>query len=274
MSIYNSNKAEMPPAALSMMSREVKRRFKQEKVVVCLSQRLMVLAVSFLSATVFFAALGPAAGDLRKVDNISLEYLTEAANAAVAILEKVGEPVSENDRIHLSAALKKPGIESIGTIQDILDRYCLLGIRINEEGWLSTTLASNELADRRLVKGRWKYFLIKISNESAVKAPILVRSPQELLSDELKDAETLPTKSSTRPDSWYRWIGLQTFDPQLTSESPGLTLRYLVLGIFSRDQGMRAADLEFYFSGGAVSQGHYTSQRLLFDVAPAGVNGK
>jgi hypothetical protein len=43
----------------------------------------------------------------------------------------------------------------------------------------------------------------------------------------------------------------------------------LVLGIFGRDQGMRAANLEFYFNGGAVSQGHYTSQRLLFDVVPA-----
>jgi hypothetical protein len=64
-------------------------------------------------------------------------------------------------------------------------------------------------------------------------------------------------------------MGLQTYDPPLTSDSPGPTVRYLVLGIFGRDQGMRAANLEFYFNGGAVSQGHYTSQRLLFDVVPA-----
>jgi hypothetical protein len=43
-----------------------------------------------------------------------------------------------------------------------------------------------------------------------------------------------------------------------------------VMGIFSRDEGVRAADLEFFFAGGAVSQGHYTSKRLLFEIAPAG----
>ena len=230
---------------------------------------------SFLSTTVFLAALSPALGELHKVDNVSLESLTEAAKAAVATLEKVGQPISDADRTRLFAAFGKSEIDAVGAVQDILDRYCLLGIRINEEGWLSTTVAANELANHRLIQGKWKYFLIKINNESAVKAPIVTRSPQELLPDELKNAETGTSASSAGPDNWYRWIGLQTYDPALTSNSPGPTARYLVLGVFSRDQGMRAADLEFYFSGGAVSQGHYTSQRLLFDALPAvPVDGK
>jgi hypothetical protein len=235
----------------------------------------LAVRVSFVCTTVFIATLSPVLADLHKVDNVSQEGLTEAAKAAIATLEKVGQPISDADRIRLFAAFDKFGIQSVGAIQDILDRYCLLEIRINEEGWLSTTMASNELADRLLVKGKWKYFLVKINNESAVKAPIAARSPQELLPDELKNAETETNASSAGPDSWYRWIGLQTHDPPLTSVSPGPTLRYLVLGIFSRDQGMRAANLEFYFVGGAVSQGHYTSQRILFDVAPAAsVDGK
>ena len=228
----------------------------------------LALGASLVSVTMLIGALGPASGDLHKVDNVSLESLAEVAKAAVATLDKVGQPIRDPDRARLFAAFEKSGIEGVGEIQDILDRYCLLGIRINEEGWLSATVASNELADHRLIQGKWKYFLIKINNESAVKAPIVTKSPQELLPDELNSAEMGP-RTSVRPDSWYRWIGLQTYEPALTINSPGPTARYLVLGIFSRDQGMRAADLEFYFSGGAVSQGHYTSQRLLFDVVSA-----
>jgi hypothetical protein len=228
----------------------------------------LALGASLVSVTMLIGALGPALGDLHKIDNVSLESLAEVAKVAVATLEKVGQPISDPDRARLFAAFEKSGIEGVGEIQDILDRYCLLGIRINEEGWLSATVASNELADHRLIQGKWKYFLIKINNESAVKAPIVTKSPQELLPDELNSAE-MGSRTSVRPDSWYRWIGLQTYEPALTINSPGPTARYLVLGIFSRDQGMRAADLEFYFSGGAVSQGHYTSQRLLFDVVSA-----
>jgi hypothetical protein len=234
----------------------------------------LALGASLVSVTMLIGALGPALGDLHKIDNVSLESLAEVAKAAVATLEKVGQPISDPDHARLFAAFEKSGIEGVGEIQDILDRYCLLGIRINEEGWLSATVASNELADHRLIQGKWKYFLIKINNESAVKAPIVTKSPQELLPDELNSAE-MGSRTSVRPDSWYRWIGLQTYEPALTINSPGPTARYLVLGIFSRDQGMRAADLEFYFSGGAVSQGHYTSQRLLFDVVSAvPVDGK
>jgi hypothetical protein len=234
----------------------------------------LALGASLVSVTMLIGAFGPALGDLHKIDNVSLESLAEVAKAAVATLEKVGQPISDPDRARLFAAFEKSGIEGVGEIQDILDRYCLLGIRINEEGWLSATVASNELADHRLIQGKWKYFLIKINNESAVKAPIMTKSPQELLPDELNSAE-MGSRTSVRPDSWYRWIGLQTYEPALTINSPGPTARYLVLGIFSRDQGMRAADLEFYFSGGAVSQGHYTSQRLLFDVVSAvPVDGK
>jgi hypothetical protein len=249
----------------------------EEEIIVANPARRIALVVkaSFVSTTVFLAALSLALGDLHKVDNVSLESLMEAAKAAVATLEKVGQPISDADRTRLFVAFGKSGIDGVGAIQDILDPYCLLGIRINEEAWLSTTVASSELANHRLIQGKWKYFLIKINNESAVKAPIETRSPQELQPDELKNAEAGTSASSAGPDSWYRWIGLRTYDPALTSNSPGPTARYLVLGIFSRDQGMRAADLEFYFSGGAVSQGHYTSQRLLFDVVPAvPVDGK
>jgi hypothetical protein len=238
------------------------------------SRMISALGGSLVGVTMVIAALTPAFGDLRKIDNVSLESLTEVAKAAVATLDKVGQPISNPDRTRLFAAFEKSGIEGVGEIQDILDHYCLLGIRINEEGWLSATVASNGVADHRLIQRKWKYFLIKINNESAVKAPIVARSPQELLPDELKDAE-MGSRTSAGPDSWYRWIGLQTYEPTLTSDSPGATARYLVLGIFSRDQGMRAADLQFYFSGGAVSQGHYTSQRLLFDVISAvPVDGK
>lgn len=223
-----------------------------------------------LGATMFLESMSPSLAGLKKVDNVAFETLVQAGKAAVATLKELGQPVSDPDRARLLAAFKMSGHQGIGEIQDVLDRYCLLEIYINEEGWLSAIAASDDPADRLLIQSKWKAFLVKVYNESAVKAPIGVRSAQELLPDELKDAEEQASDRFEKADSWYRWIGLKTVqDAVAIQDLPGNSVHYLVLYIFSRDQGMRAADLEFYFSGGAVSQGHYVRKQLLFNTAPA-----
>jgi hypothetical protein len=208
----------------------------------------------------------PSAAQIHKVDDVSIENLIDASKVAVATLDQLGQPMSAEDKTALAAAWGMSGDAASGKIQDILDRYCLLEVRIDEEAWLKANAASLDPADRRLVKGKWKAFLVKVYNQSAVSAPINVRSPQSISLDELKKAESGNLGNSDR-QSWYRWLGLQIYPPAITPKNfAGSTLSYLVLGLYSRDEGMRAADLEFYFGGGAVSQGHYVNKRLLFDI--------
>jgi hypothetical protein len=126
-----------------------------------------------------------------------------------------------------------------------------------------------------LEQGKWRAFLVKVYNESSVKADIRVRSPQTLSPEELKAAELGKTPPASDPHVWYRWLGLQLYpDAVPRTELPGSMVSYLVLGLFSRDEGIRAADLEFYFGGGAVSQGHYVNRRMLFEIVTPEVRSR
>jgi hypothetical protein len=238
-------------------------------MIVSVQRRIALAGRRLLAGSVICLWLfEPSLAEIRKVDNVSLENLIDASRVAFATLDKVGQPISEADRKRLLVAWELSGDEGKGTIQDIMDRYCWLEIRIDEEAWLKAYAASPSPSDRTLVKGKWKAFLVKVYNESPVKAAVNVRSPQELSADELKEVEVGTDSSPPKPDSWYRWLGLKIYPNAIAARDfPGSTVRYLVLGIFSRDEGLRAADLEFYFSGGAVSQGHYVNKRLLFEAA-------
>jgi len=233
-------------------------------------RRIALATRSLLVGSVICVWLSqPSLAQIRKVDDVSLENLINVSKVAVATLAKIGQPISEADRTSLLAAWELSGDEAKGKIQDIMDRYCWLEIRIDEEAWLRVNVANPNPSNRPLAQDKWKAFLVKVYNESPVKAEINVRSPQDLTPDELKAAEA-GQPAPDAPDSWYRWLGVKVY-PNATAikELPGSMVRYLVLGIFSRDEGLRAADLEFYFGGGVVSQGHNVNTRLLFEVVPA-----
>ena len=231
----------------------------------------LAVGIRFLAgAIVLLWLLEPGAAQIRKIDNVSLENLIDASKVAVATLDKIGQPISDEDKKRLAEAWEMSGDQAKGRIQEILDRYALLEIRIDEEAWLKAYVASVDPAVRPLTQGKWKAFLVKVYNESPVKASINVRSPQTLSPEELKDAEAGIMKEAAAPYDWYRWLGLQIYPDAITPQKfVSSTVSYLVLGIFSRDEGVRAADLEFYFGGGAVSQGHYVNKRLLFEIEPA-----
>ena len=224
------------------------------------------------SAVVLLTLVSPAGAQFRKIDDVSLENLIDGSKVALATLDQIGQPISDADRTELEKAWAMSGDAAQGKIQEIMDRYCLLEIRIDEEAWLSAFPASNNPSDRQLVKGKWRAFLVKVYNESPVKADVLVRSPQTMSPEELEVAENGEAPPASDPHGWYRWLGLQIYPEAVQrKEFVGSMVRYMVLGIFSRDEGMRAADLEFYFGGGAVSQGHYVNRRMLFEiVAPGG----
>jgi hypothetical protein len=223
-----------------------------------------------LLAALFITVLGVGnlTGAIRKADNIALENIVDASKVAVATLDKIGHPIAAADRQHLEDAWTQTGDAAIDRIQEIMDRYAWFDLRVNEEAWLKVETATTDLADRPLVEGAWTPFLIKVHNESASDAPIGVRSRQALHEDELAAAET-GSAGAAGEDAWYRWLAVRIY-PNAAALKPihGTKVHYLVVGIFSRDAGMRSAELEFHLQGGPVTEGHFTSKRVLFDVKP------
>jgi hypothetical protein len=211
---------------------------------------------------------GNLTGAIRKADNVALENIVDASKVAVATLDQIGHPIREADRKLLEEAWTQTGDVASDRIQEVMDRYAWFDLRVNEEAWLKVETATTNLEDRPLVKGEWTPFLIKVHNESASDAPIGIRARQALHEDELAEAEKGGAGLSDG-DAWYRWLAVKIYaNAEALKPVHGTKVHYLVVGIFSRDAGMRSAELEFHLQGGPVTEGHFTSKRVLFEVKP------
>jgi hypothetical protein len=201
------------------------------------------------------------------VDDVSRQHLEESAARIVQALEVLGDPIGDADRARLEEAAQQPDEEAIEAIQQVLDSYCLVGINIDDEAWLKVRPASPDPEARRLIQYGWRTFLVKVHNEGTVTTPMEVTSPQSLLPGEITQGENLPQALNQASTSWSRWIELRWFhDHPMQKTLSGKELDYMILQIYSRDAGVRAADLVFNLGGGQVTRGHYADIGLLFYV--------
>lgn len=235
------------------------------------SRSCHVLMVLFLVAAFAVPVSGKCKTALPIVDAVPRDHLEETVNRVVEALEFLRSPVTDADLTILEAAIQRPDDKAIGVIQAVLDSYCLVGVSMDEEGWLTVRPASPDPNARRLVQHQWQTFLVKVHNDSTVTTPMEVASPQALLPGEIPaEGDPLPTAELKDPDDWSRWVGVRLFqDPPMQANLSGKPLDYLVLQLYSRDVGMRAAELVFRLGGGAVRRGHFADTSLLFRIDAA-----
>jgi hypothetical protein len=154
--------------------------------------------------------------------------------------------------------------QATGAIQIELDNLALLSVGLSDEAWFTVLPASPRPADRPLVKGQWKTFLVKVDNGSRVTSPLAVRSPQAI-AELVPENESLDSTCFQQPHGWSQWFLLRMIGPPLMpSLLSGQEVEYFVMQICSLEEGVRAAELTFYLGGGQVSQGHYGSLMLVF----------
>ncbi|MGI9303222.1 MAG: hypothetical protein ACR2RB_11010 [Gammaproteobacteria bacterium] len=207
---------------------------------------------------------------LPRVDQVSRQDLSATTARVVETLELLGSPLSEADRARLEAARQETDDEAMASIQEVLDPYCLVGVHIDEEGWLKIMPASNDPNDRRLRQHVWRKFLVKVHNEGTVTTPLEVASPHALQPDEIGESQSARGSGVSAPHSWFRWVGLKLVqDPPMHSRLSGKELEYRIVQVYSRDAGIRAADLVFRLGGGLVARGHYADISLLFHIGAA-----
>jgi len=192
-----------------------------------------------------------------------------SANVAeiLRVMAEAGRPISGPDRAALAAADALPDADAVGRIQEVLNRYALAEVHLDDEAWFSVAPASKDPADRPLAQRRWSTFLVKVHNEARVTGPLEVRSIQAVEGTSRDVVVSKPSSGACEdePHGWAQWFRLQMIgQPAMPARLWGTEVEYLVVQLCSLDAGDRAAELTFYLGGGQVSQGHYGAVSLLF----------
>lgn len=181
-----------------------------------------------------------------KADQASLLHSRRIIDA----LSFTGQPLGAGQVAALTAA------ESTEDIAAVLDPLCIAEVTINPESRVKVAAGA---ANPALVEAGWSQFLVKVSNEAGVTAPLKVSSPQ-----------AIPLANSPQGKLADRWLEIATFDQQpLAKTLTGAALEYRIIQLYSRDAGKRAATLTFDVGQGTQDLGFRSELTITFDSAPA-----
>jgi hypothetical protein len=200
---------------------------------------------------------------LARVEGVPLQPVAAQARRALRALEAIGQPqlaaaeLAQLDRVLAEA----DEAAALRTLQEVLDRRCLLGVTINPE---SRVKAARGPAEPTLVEQGWRAFLVKVVNEGGVTAPLQVDSPQAKEVFRQEDGPEPPVRISAG-DVRDRWCGLELYEqPPLERALSGLRLEYRILQVYSRDAGEREATLAFQVGAGTADLGFRNQVSVLF----------
>jgi hypothetical protein len=179
----------------------------------------------------------------------------------------LGSPLSAADAAVINALQqKKFGPETIGTIEKILDPYCLAMVDINPEARVKVTRGP---ARAVLMKGGWSSFLVKVNNDAGVNAVMEVASPnaQPDLNGSSFEARVRPENVLTRGQVENRFLEVSMYHNRpLQPALSGLKLEYTVVQIYSRDAGRREAAISFNIGQGTQDIGFRNAISILFNI--------
>lgn len=182
-------------------------------------------------------------------------------------LEFIGAPMENKDSV--LNLIKRQG--EIVEIQKILDEYTLFNVHINPESRVKVMPGN---ADKTLLQGGWKTFLVKINNEAGTTAVLTAESPQ---SKSIFNGGAIQGMGShgkgdavTMTDIKDRWLDMDLFTkPPMQERLTGLEVEYFIIQLYSRDAGKRAA--KFTFDCGQATQdiGFRNEASLIFNCIPS-----
>lgn len=230
----------------------------------------LILVTVFITVAVRGPYLSSAGAELPMVDVRETKAVRQHLDENVAQLERalvdLGHPIAEEDRALLKKTVPHSDDDAISAIQQVLDRYTLLMVHIDDEAWFKVIPASGNPNSRRLTQRQWKTYLVKVNNEGRVTSPLEVGSPQAL---PIESRDIPQSRSSAcgadEPHPWSQWLLLRLYKgSQVQTKLSGRELEYFILQLCSLDAGTRAAEIVFYLGGGQVSQGHYADTNMLF----------
>jgi hypothetical protein len=113
-------------------------------------------------------------------------------------------------------------------------------------------------------------FLIKVTNEGGVTAPLAVNSPNAAPLYKRSSGSPDPKTDITPGDVQHRWLDIEVLNRQpLNATLSGLPLEYRIVSLYSREQGKREATLAFDVGQGTQDLGFRSETPILFECEPA-----
>ncbi len=212
------------------------------------------------------------AQQLAYVDNVDVQPLVAATERVVQALDYTGSPLGKQDAENLRAVMASADDKAVVRgIQEVLDRYCLVGVHINAESRVKVAEGS---APKILAQQGWRTFLVKVHNEAGITPVLKAESPQaEPVYMRGKGARQRPQADEqlvTPAEARQRFLELAMFDKQpLKPKLSGLALEYRIIQLFSRDKGHREAELAFNVGQGTQDIGFRNSVPILFECEPS-----
>ncbi len=217
------------------------------------------ILAAILAATLLAAASSPAVAQTPPVVHVEGQPLAANVSRLLQALEFLGTPLQVPE---LVPAIKDRDPRKI---QELLDPHVLAVVTLNPE---SRVKVSRGPAPARLQQAGWTPVLIKVINESTVKKPLRISSPQggAVYSDpgrQQRDPKADPTIVR-------RFLQVEMFTaPPMTPQLSGLEVEYAIGLIYSTEAGKREATLAFDVGQGTQDLGFRGEVPVLFEVRPA-----
>jgi hypothetical protein len=183
-------------------------------------------------------------------------------------LNYVGQPLplELHKKINEAVAMKDER-QAVAELQKLLDPYVLAEVHINPESRVKVTPGQ---AKPELVENGARIFLVKVLNQAAVTAPLVVESPNSGPVFLRSQGEAEPKMELTQQDVNDRWADISVYNkPPMGERLLGLGVEYQILEIYSRDRGQRSAKIAFNVGQGTQDIGFRNDILVLFNIEPA-----
>lgn len=209
---------------------------------------------------------------LRASPPVAFQPFASQIERLLAALESIGEPLLPASSARIRAALHVSGSASQSIIESELGSRVLINVTINPETRVSVSAGS---APRELLQDGWRSFLIRVQNEAAATTPLRITSPEAApmgrrSSLAITGVHDFTNGAVDAVESRRRWLAITNFEaPPLTSTLSGLPLEYRIVQLYSRDSGMREANLQADAGFGEQDLGFRSTLPILFRCAPA-----
>src|SRR5829696_405871 len=196
-----------------------------------------------------------AADPLPVVADVDGQPLGQNADRVAKALEFLGTPLPADTVTALTAAVEARDAKKI---QELLDARAVLQVTLSPEARVKVAAGPGPT---NLQQSGWTPLVVKVANDSTVKAPLRVTSPQ---------AGDVWSQREIKKNFTGRFLDLQLYSaPPLTKNLSGLKVEYVVLLAYSTESGKREATLAFDVGQGTQDLGFRGEAPVLFDVKPA-----
>ena len=183
-------------------------------------------------------------------------------------LKFLGQPLSDEKKRQLAEAIGN-GDESAAArgIEAALDPLVLAVVDINAE---SRVKVQHGAAEPELVQGGARFFLVKVLNRAHITSRLVVDSKNSLPIFVRSNGSPTPPVELTATDVRDRWAEISIYGkPPMEERLSGVGLEYLILEVYSRDSGQRAAEISFNVGQGSQDIGFRNDILVVFHALPS-----